>query len=229
MPTMSDFRNAIDGLLQSATSLNPLYRLNRNREDSALEVLVFSMCCEAVTRLNGTVELRTIRGSAIPASTFVFRGAPGNIWSQYDDFGYAYCEIGNNQFEIHMNVKCLGTSKANHEIDISFIKSSEADRARREEEHPKSSGVLAAIECKYYTSSDVLTTEGRTFVGLLDDFGQNMQFECFVTNRGSAQLRLYFSLKRRPERFMEMNPLVSNQLEDFINNLKLRIGKWAAV
>ena len=58
-----------------------LLRPNSNTCERAYEAYVFSLCCEAVRRAGGTVQLTGIRSGSQP-NPVVFRGAPGSMASE---------------------------------------------------------------------------------------------------------------------------------------------------
>ena len=86
---LATLRAVIMSLLNLPAS-QQLLRLNSNRCERAYEAYVFSLCCEAVRRAGGTVQLTGIRSGSMP-NPVVFRGAPGSMASRNQDFAYANC------------------------------------------------------------------------------------------------------------------------------------------
>ena len=113
MPTLSDLRNAVTTLL-SLPAIPAVLQLNSATRERAFEAYVFSLFVKAIRQIGGTVIIRGIQSGDNPA-TVVFRGSPGRLGSQAQDFAYAYCVLGQKKFEIHLDVQYQGSSGAIHE------------------------------------------------------------------------------------------------------------------
>jgi hypothetical protein len=203
-----------------------LLNLNSNTCERAYEAYVFSLCCEAVRRARGIVQLTGIRSGSTP-NPVVFRGAPGSMASQNQDFAYARCSLNQKGFEFHVDVEYQGTSAALHEIDVSMCDEDHATTVRTTRSTPKATAnkLLMAFECKFYESIPSVSL-GRTFVGLISDCG-SLRLKGFVTNVPSTKLIQYFSKTSRPQPFLGLNPLDPSSEERFIHNVEQELRRWA--
>jgi hypothetical protein len=113
-----------------------LLNLNSNTCERAYEAYVFSLCCEAVRRAGGTFQLTGIRSGSTP-NPVVFRGAPGSMASQNQDFAYASCSLNQKRFGLHLDIDLQGTSEALHEIDVSMCDENHATAVRTTRSTPK--------------------------------------------------------------------------------------------
>jgi hypothetical protein len=155
-------------------------------------------------------------------------GGPGLLGSTAQDFAFAQCQLGNEEFELHVDVQYEGSSRAIHELDISLYEQDAADRVRQAPNvFPKTNKLYGAIECKFY-DSQLGTSLGRTFVGLVDDCGA-LQFKLFCTNGVSQGLTRYFRPKNRPNRFFRLSPLNAAEEAEFIGWIKHNLREWSGV
>jgi len=216
---------AIDNLLQLSAA-KQILTLNSNTCERAFEAYVFCLCCDAVRRAGGTVILTGIQSGPDP-KVIAFRGAPGSMASNSQDFVYADCTLNQRRFEIHVDVEYQGTSGALHEIDVSFCDHRHASAVRSTAATPKAIGnkLLLAFECKFYESSPGVSL-GRTFVGLVSDCGA-LRLKGFVSNLPSEKLNQYLSKTTRPEPFLGLNPSNGAGEERFIRNVEQVLRKWA--
>jgi hypothetical protein len=203
-----------------------LLQLNSNTCERAYEAYVFSLCCDAVRRAGGTVEIRGIRSGASP-NPIVFRGAPGSMASRDQDFAYARCLLNTKRFEIHVDVEYQGSSGAPHEVDVSVCDENHANAVRATNSTPKANHnkLIMAFECKFYESTPGVAL-GRTFVGLISDCGA-LRLKGFVANVPSDKLRQYLSKSARPQPFLGLNPLDPASEERFIHNVEQQLRTWA--
>lgn len=224
MPTINDLKRKIDDLLQ--LSLNAMQiQLNSNTLERAYEAYVFSLCKVAVEKAGGTVKLRGATGSASP-KTIVFRGAPGQMYSTAQDFCYAYCRLNGKEFEIHLDVQYEGCSGAVHEIDVSVYDHAAAEKIRQKKEVPKSDKLIMIFECKFYDGSEVSTNMARGFAGLVQDCKGN-KVNAFVANKGSVNLKKYFSNKSNIEPFTDLDAVNGDVEERFVRVMEHSLRKWA--
>jgi hypothetical protein len=207
-------------------SVGQLLQLNSNTCERAYEAYVFSLCCEAVRRAGGTVQIQGIKTGLTP-NPVVFRGAPGSMASQDQDFAYASCRLNQKRFEIHVDVEYQGTSGALHEIDVSMCDEDHANAVRTTNSTPQTTGskLIMAFECKFYESRPGVSL-GRTFVGLVSDCG-TLRLKGFVANVPADKLNQYFSKSSRPQPFLGLNPLDPASEERFIRNVEQELRKWA--
>jgi hypothetical protein len=216
---------AIEQLL-TLPATQQLLQLNSNTCERAFEAYLFALCCEAVRQAEGTVTLTGIQSGPQP-TTLVFRGAPGSMASDNQDFVYASCSLNGRRFEIHVDVEYQGTSGALHEIDVSLCDEAHAETVRRTARTPKTDGnkLLMAFECKFYESTPGVGL-GRTFVGLISDCG-TLRLKGFVTNIPSDKLGRYFSKNSRPEPFLGVVPTDPESEARFVYSVEQELRKWA--
>src|SRR6266446_1276763 len=114
MATLQDLEIAIDGLLQHPLGAGN-YQLVRQVEPKAYEAYIFGLCLRAARELGANPTLRGINGSPNP---FIFRGGPGQIHSDYRNYGFASFSVNGQGFEVHAGVEFRGTSRMTHELDV---------------------------------------------------------------------------------------------------------------
>jgi hypothetical protein len=222
---LATLRSEIEKLLDLAAT-RQLLQLNSNTCERAYEAYVFALCCEAVRRAGGTLQIIGVTSGPAP-NPVVFRGAPGSMASRNQDFAYASCALNQKRFEIHVDVEYQGSSGALHEIDVSVCDEAHASAVRSTWGTPKTAGnkLLMAFECKFYESTPGVGL-GRTFVGLISDCG-TLRLKAFVSNVPSDKLGQYFSKTTRPQPFLGVNPLSKESEERFIRNVEQELRKWA--
>jgi hypothetical protein len=226
MATLADLQNAVSQVL-NLPGIPAVLQLNSATRERAFEAYVFSLVVSAVRQAGGTAEIRGINTGANPA-VVVFRGGPGLLGSTAQDFAFARCQLGSEEFEIHADVQYEGTSAAIHELDVSLYERAAADRVRQTPNlFPKTNKLHGAVECKFYDAT-LGTTLGRTFVGLIADCG-SLELKLFSTNGSSPGLVRYFSPNRRPHPFFRLSPLRPPKEQEFINFVKHTLSKWAGV
>jgi hypothetical protein len=226
MATLADLRAALDRLL-SIPQTGQLLQLNSPKIERAYEAYVFSLCLEAVRNAGGTTTLVGRQSGPNPA-TIVFRGGPGQMASDDQDFCYAACVIGAKAFEVHVDVTFEGQSGATHEIDVSIVDASHAadvrasvDRLPRANKH-----LICAFECKFYTSTPKVAL-ARTFVGLTRDCAPT-RLSAFVANQATPTVNRYLSTKWAPKPFTDLTPLSPSTERRFVANLEQVLRQWAA-
>lgn len=222
---MTELLNAVSNLL-NLPATQQLLQLNSNTCEHAYEAYVLSLCMEAVRRAGGSADLKGIVSGQSP-NPIVFRGAPGSMASQNQDFAYVSCAFRGKRFEIHVDVEYKGTSGASHEIDVSVCDEAHCNAVRQTGGTPKADGkkLLMALECKFYENKPGVSL-GRTFVGLISDCG-GLRMKAFVANLQSENLRLYFSKSSRPDPFLGLVPTDTSSEERFIRNVEQELRKWA--
>jgi len=222
---LAGLQGAITHLLH-LPAVGPLLQLNSNTCERAYEAYVFSLCCEAVRRAGGSVQLIGIRSGSSP-NPVVFRGAPGSMASQTQDFACARCSLKQKRFELHLDVEYQGNSGALHEIDVSMCNENHAIAVRATSSTPKTTHnkLLMAFECKFYDSTPDVCL-GRTFVGLISDCS-SLRVKGFVANLPSDKLTKYFSRSVRPQPFLGLNPLDAASEDRFIRYVEQELRRWA--
>ena len=222
MATRAEFESAIDALLSHPLGVNR-YPRGKQYGGKVYEAYVFSLCVKAARELGANVELRGIQSSAKP---FLFRGAPGRIYSKFNNFGYAKFQLNGKKFEIHCSIEYEGRSGMSHELDVSILRSIDAQRCREGLTSPKAASLVVALECKYYGGS-LPKESARTFVGLIDDMGRNFRLSGLCSNSWNRDIGLYFSPKRRPYSHFGLGPLNTNAETRFLEQAKIELEKLA--
>jgi len=226
MATLADLRVAIETVLGLPTAGATLL-LNSNTRERAFEGYVFSLLVRAVRQAGGTAVTVGIVSGDNPA-TVVFRGGPGRLGARLQNYAYARCQLGNREFEIHLDVQYEGTSGAIHEVDVSIYDRDAAIRVRdNQNEFARSSKLYAAFECKFYDSR-LGTALGRTFVGLIVDCG-TLRMKAFASNGPSPGLARYFQPTTRPEHFLRLSPLRTAVESRFVEFYEQEFRRWAGI
>lgn len=153
----------------------------------AFEAYAFSLVLKAARNEGANVTLRDVYGVS-PPTTFVFRTSPGYIGSMRQPYGYATISFeGEPTLEAHVGVRVSGSSKVLHECDVCVLLRDEADVCRRKQNaSPRSSQVILAMECKYY-STGLPIDLARSFLGLSIDIKKEDRF--FVINTESTSIQ----------------------------------------
>ncbi|EPC4056158.1 TPA: hypothetical protein NG573_004600 [Vibrio parahaemolyticus] len=225
---MANYKNLVDAIdkILVKPRTGQILKINRKTSDKAFEVYVFSLVVKAVKKAGGKVEIRGINTGPNPKQ-LVFRGSPGLMSSTTQDFTYASCQLNKKQFEIHVGVQYLGTSGAQHELDVSIFDTDRADTIRKLKVLPDNRSLRGGIECKLY-DSDLGVSLGRTFVGLVSDLG-SLTSKSFVSNGSHAGLADFFSKSGRPDPFFRLSPLNQEVEERFVRHLEQEFRKWCSV
>lgn len=222
MPTKPILENAIDTLLAHPAGVGA-FALSNDVAEKAYEAYVFALCLRAARELGCAPVLKGIDGKINPAP-FIFRGAPGQIHSNYKNYGYAHFSLNKTEFEVHVGVEFEGTSKTTHEVDVALMKAEEADRCRKIPDDPAVSGLIGAWECKFY-GKNLQKHLGRAFVGLVDDAGTVVRLHGLCSNSDSPQLRQYYKPQRRPFPHFKLSPLNKSNEDVFVNMVKAELKK----
>ncbi|MBR9910405.1 MAG: hypothetical protein GYB33_08660 [Gammaproteobacteria bacterium] len=225
MATFNDLYDAVSDILSSSVAV-PSLQLNSATRERAFEVYVFCLIIKAVKQASGIVKIMGIKTGQNP-NPIIFRGSPGHMSSQAQDFAYAECTLNNKEFEIHLGVQYVGTSTALHEVDVSLFDHDRADQIRLEGILPSTRNLRAAIECKFY-DSNLGVTLGRTFVGLVSDLG-GLKIKIFASNGRSSGLADYFSKSDRPNPFFALTPLRPDIEDRFVRSVEQDLRKWCSV
>lgn len=176
------FGSAISPSLTSASDTSDLF-----------EAYVFCLVLEAALAEGALVTYRDVNG-AEPKS-FVFRTSPGYIFSITQPYTHAVISFPNKSpLEAHIGVRVLGKSGVLHECDVAVIERDEAETCRQRRVPPRSSKVLIAVECKFY-STPLQLHLARAFIGLTTDL--SAEKPVFVTNSGSQSLEKLLSGRDR--------------------------------
>jgi len=226
MATLADLQNAISNLLD-LPSVPALLQLNSVTREHAFEAYVLSCLTQAVRQAGGTAVLHGRISGPTPAAV-VFRGGHGRLGSNTQDFAYVSCVLGQNEFELHIDVQYEGSSGAIHEIDVSIYDHKAANNVRLSPNAFASTRkLLGAFECKFY-DSPLGTALGRTFVGLVSDCG-TLNFKAFVTNGHHLGLARYFGHGQRGNSFFGLSPTRPDVERRFIDFFDQSFRQWAKV
>jgi len=226
MTTLQDLRSAVTRLL-TICGYPGTFILQKNADDAAFEVYVFTLVLRAFRQAGGAIQIRSIEFPNSTPPIFYFRGSPGYIYSRRVDYGYAEIEYNGVSLEVHIDVEHRGSSGVQHEFDVSIISSKEGRKSRRSNlpSHPSHSETSAALECKFY-STNLQKSLIRELVGAGIDMGQ-LRIYRFVSNRGSPTIKQYCTgPNRRPVYTENLSPLNPRGEQALIDNLVEDIGMW---
>lgn len=226
MTKKNDLIDAIDRLL-AVTSSGNLLSPNSQTIERAFEGYIFSLCYTAVVNLGGVATLTGIQTGPNPKK-IILRGGPGHMWSDKQDFCFIDCSVNGKHFEVHIDVQYEGASGANHELDISIFSKIEADKIRNRKGIPTfKKGLIAGMECKFYTSTPGVSL-ARTFVGLLTDSPKGKRYYAFVSNQGTSGMKKFLKRNSHIKFFTETTPLDKDTEERFVKTLEQFIKEWSS-
>lgn len=153
------------------------------------EAYVFSLLIEAARAEGANITYRDVNGNT--PSVFVFRTSPGYIFSTNHSYTHAVISFANKPpLEGHVGVRVVGKSGVLHECDVTVIQQAEAETCRQRQVPPRSSRVLIAVECKFY-SVPLQLHLARAFIGLTSDLSVGKPL--FVTNSSSPSVEKLLS------------------------------------
>lgn len=148
------------------------------------EAYVFSLVLEAAQTEGASITYRDVFGNT--PTDFVFRTSPGYIYSTNKKYTHAVILFPNKApLEAHIGVRVVGKSDVLHECDVAVIQQLEAETCRLHQVPPRSSKVLIAVECKFY-STPLQLHLARAFIGLTTDL--SAENPIFVSNNSSDSL-----------------------------------------
>jgi hypothetical protein len=207
MAIRNDLLTEIQNTLGAATS--PSLSTSSDASD-LFEGYVFSLAVQAAQTEGASITYRDVNGNV--STNFMFRTSPGYIYSRSQLYSYALILFQNRPpLEAHLGVRVEGISKVLHECDVAVLEQSEADRCWRRLVSPRSSKVLIAVECKFYTTPLQLHL-ARSFLGLLSDL--SAKDGLFVSNNSSNSIEQLLSGRKRkwehnliPNATLEVNRL----------------------
>jgi hypothetical protein len=172
-------------------TITPNLSVTSNVSD-IFEAYVFSLVIEAARTEDAIVQYRDVHGQS--PVTFVFRTAPGYIFSTAHPYTHAVISFqGKPPLEAHAGVRVVGKSGVLHECDVAVIEQAEAETCRQRQVPPRSTKVLVAVECKFY-STPLQLYLARSFIGLASDL--STKDPIFVTNNRSNSLEKLLSSRR---------------------------------
>lgn len=181
--------------LVAITSLN---LASKSAACDLYEVYVFSLVVEAAQRTGARVWYENLLGE--PDTNLVFRTSPGRIFAPNSPppaalYSHAVIEFdGTPELELHQGIYVSGKSGLLHECGIAIVWRSEAQTCRAESVSPRSSKVVLAGECKFYSSGLGIGT-ARGFIGLTLDISVDGRF--FVSNTSSESVKTLLTHHKR--------------------------------
>jgi hypothetical protein len=181
MPIREDLIAAIDSVLAKAASTGYSSYVATN---DIYENYIWSLCLQAARRHSAFVRYEDSNEERTAA--LVFRTSPGAIYSTTQPYTHAVIEFpGCPPLEAHVGVRVTGKSRVLHECDVVVLDKQEARLCRTNQVHPRSSKVLLAAECKFYTSA-IQLYQGRGFLGLTSDIHRKERY--FISNGQSPSV-----------------------------------------
>jgi hypothetical protein len=142
-----DLISAIDNVVAKAASAG---YSDASATNDIYESYIWALCLKAARQQGAAIRYETLNET--PASTLVFRTAPGAIYSAAQPYTHAVIEFaGCPPLEAHIGIRVTGKSRVLHECDVAVLDKIEARLCRMEQVHPGASKVLIAAECKFYT------------------------------------------------------------------------------
>ena len=173
---------SISGSLNSASAAEDLY-----------EAYVWALVLNAARQEGFGVTYSNSKGQ--PVTQFIFRTSPGSIYSAAQPYTFARLDFpGCPPLEAHVGIYVSGRSQVAHECDVAVVHRSEAMTCRQNMVHPRSSKVLLAVECKFY-SANLPIDLARSFLGLTEEIFQADRY--FVSNTSSRSVTKMLTSHKR--------------------------------
>jgi hypothetical protein len=149
------------------------------------EAYVFGLVLLAA-RQEGALSIRFENVDQSTPNAFTFRTSPGHLYWDSRPYTHAVIEFPNRpELEVHLGIYVGGKSGVIHEADVAVILRDEAITSRNNQVPPRSSKVILAVECKFYSTNLPLSL-ARGFVGLCSELTSRDCF--FVMNTGSTSV-----------------------------------------
>lgn len=200
-------KTAIRQLLQQLSATSPGF-ISRAVSPKLYEIYVLSLLVRSLDMLGATFQVRDSQGR--PSSSLRFRLAPGRIYSPASASGFILVNYNGSQYEIHNGVRVSGTSRVLHELDVSLLDHTRAERCRQAREDPSARDVICLIECKFY-GGDLDLHLGREFVGLAKEF--SVQVRGLASNESSSSVAKLIKKHKGTEHFA-LSPLNLSYVDD---------------
>jgi len=175
LPSNADLVREIGRLLPNAITpaLSP-----SSKGNDLFEGFLFMLVLDAAKSLNATVRYED--SNEVSTRVLTLRTSPGRIYTTSPAYTHAALEFdGADPLEAHVGIYVAGRSTVAHECDVAVIDKTEAQRARMQGVHPRSSKARFTVEAKFY-STPLGIALGREFTGLRSDL--SAQTSLFVTN-----------------------------------------------
>jgi hypothetical protein len=190
-------------------------------EPDLYEASLLALAVDAARAAGGTDLLTSDGNTAAPDVTF--RMAPGNIWS--GSYTYVLVTFPNGkQLEIHLGVMVAGRSSVAHECDVAILSRVECERSRAGRVQPRHSGLIAAVEAKFYVASPGIGI-GRGFLGLGSELGSD---KCALAFPAAAAANLDRLIARKRSNAYDQAEPGSPNAEILKAHLQKKIKNWLA-
>lgn len=182
-------------LQEIQNALGPLITPNITSASAAADVFeayIWALVIDAAREEGANIAYNNSQN--VPVSSFVFRNSPGAIYSSHP---YTFAQIDFTDLpilEAHQGIYVAGSSGVFHECDVAVVFANEANTCRQNLVHSRSSKVLLAVECKFY-STNLGIDLARSFLGLTEEISQSDRF--FVSNASSDSLKKMLTSHRR--------------------------------
>jgi len=181
------------------------------------EAYVFSCVLEAARVERASITFSDVNGNNNPP-IFIFRTSPGYIYSTTHAYTHAIITFtGSPPLEAHVGVRVGGASRVLHECDVAVFEQAEAETCRRNRVAPRSSKMLLAVECKFY-STPLQLHLAREFIGLTSDLSSKSE-SIFVTNSYSDSIERLLSARKKTWED-NIKPSAINQVERLRNKFR---------
>lgn len=159
--------------------------------DKHYAVWVFSIAFDEARGSGGAV-LQGLRAGPVA----VFRGKPGDIGSRVT-YTHAQLRGARRDWEAHVDVRMLGTSGAQHGVDVSVVDAKVTADALRDGRPPRLATSGLGIEAKCF-AGPLSPNEGRVALGF--QIEMNSLF-WLVANQTNPAVETMLSAPRRSTRF----------------------------
>ena len=185
-----------DLLSEIETALGPVISpslTSASNVSDLFEAYIFSVILNAASTEGAKITYRDINGN--DPKKFVFRTSPGYIYSTRHPYTHAVISFPSKPvLEAHLGVRVVGKSNVLHECDVAVMQQIEAETCRMKNVSPRSSKILIAVECKFY-STPLQLGLARSFIGLTLDLSATQPL--FVSNNSSQSVEKLLSARNR--------------------------------
>jgi hypothetical protein len=175
VPSNADLLREVRRLLPNAITpaLSP-----SSKGNDLFEAFLFILVLDAARSMGATASYEDPRGT--PTRALTLRTSPGRIYTTSPAYTHAVLAFdGADPLEAHVGIYVAGRSTVAHECDVAVIDKAEAQRARAQGVHPRSSKARFTVEAKFYATPLGIAL-AREFTGLRSDL--SAQTSLFVTN-----------------------------------------------
>lgn len=151
-----------------------------------------------------TVTARDYRGEVL-RKPFILRGGPGHLANPKGGArqpSYFTVEVNGHLFELHNSLEFIGSSGAEHEVDVSAVDARDAERARKNSSRIMTGPPLIGVELKELGASAYLDKNVvRAFFGIIVDFIPTWAIRWMSLGVGDVFTRDFVQDRRSDERF----------------------------